>query len=253
MARVKAKGGKAKPAKKKAAPKRKRRGLLRRLFRWSVRAAGLAVLMAILWVGAYRVINPPGGIYMAAEAVRLGGIKRHWVDLDEISLHLARAAMAGEDARFCDHSGFDFEAIRAAMDANERGERVRGASTISQQVSKNVFLWHQRSWVRKGLEAGFTVLIELLWPKERILEVYLNVAEFDEGVFGAEAAARHYFGRPASELSLTQAARLAAVLPSPKKRSASRPSAYVKRRASRIAAGARTLEAEGRDGCVFPD
>jgi monofunctional biosynthetic peptidoglycan transglycosylase len=216
-----------------------------------MRIVGLAVLVAVLWVGAYRVINPPGGIYMASEAVRLGGVTRDWVDLDQMSPNLPRAAMAAEDARFCDHSGFDFEAIRAALEANERGGRVRGGSTISQQVAKNVFLWHQRSWVRKGLEAGFTVLIELLWPKDRILEVYLNVAEFDEGIFGVEAASRHYFGRQATGVTLTQAARLAAVLPSPKTRSAARPSGFVQRRGRQIAAGARTLQAEGRDKCAF--
>lgn len=250
MARVKAKGSKAKPS-KKAARKRKKRGLLRRLMVWSTRIGGLAVLVAVLWVGAYRVINPPGGIYMAAEAVRLGGVARDWIDLNQMAAHMPRAAMAAEDARFCDHAGFDIEAIRAALEANERGGRVRGGSTISQQVAKNVFLWHRRSWVRKGLEAGFTVLIELLWPKERILEVYLNIAEFDEGVFGVEAAARHYFGRSAADLTLTQSARLAAVLPSPKSRSASRPSSFVQRRSRQIAAGARTLQAEGRDSCAF--
>lgn len=230
--------------------KARSRGRLRRLLRWPVRLAVWAVLAAVLWVAAYRVIDPPGGVYMASEALRLGGVARDWRDLDDIAPSLARSAMAAEDARFCAHMGFDLEAIRQAIEERERG-RVRGASTISQQVAKNVFLWHGRSWARKGLEAGFTVLIEVLWPKRRILEVYLNTAEFGPGVFGAEAAARHHFGRAADDLTAEQSARLAAVLPNPKERSASRPSGFVSKRARAIRAGAATLEGEGRDACVL--
>jgi monofunctional glycosyltransferase len=227
-----------------------RRRRLRRLLRWPVRLAVWAVLLAVLWVAAYRVVDPPGGFYMASEAMRLGGIERDWRDLDAIAPSLARSAMAAEDARFCAHMGLDFDAIREAIEERERG-RVRGASTISQQVAKNVFLWHGGGWVRKGLEAGFTLLIEAMWPKRRILEVYLNTAEFGEGVFGAEAAARHHFGRGADALSAEQAARLAAVLPNPKERSAARPSGFVQRRARAVRAGAETLHAEGRDACVL--
>lgn len=241
---------KGKAAGKPTAPAVPRRGRLRRLLRWPVRIVFWAAVLVVLWVALYRVVPVPGGVYMAGEALRVGGVERDWRGLDEISPHLARSVMAAEDARFCEHWGFDFDAIRAALAEREQG-RVRGASTISQQVAKNVFLWHGRTWVRKGLEAGFTGLIELIWPKRRIVEVYLNTAEFAPGVFGAEAAARHYFDRGADALSLEQAARLAAVLPNPKERNAARPSAYVQRRARAIAAGARTLEAEGRDGCVF--
>jgi monofunctional biosynthetic peptidoglycan transglycosylase len=187
---------------------------------------------------------------MAAEAWRLGGVERDWRDLEEIAPVLARSVMAAEDARFCDHPGFDLDAIRAAIDERQRG-RVRGASTISQQVAKNVFLWHGRSWARKGLEAGFTVLIEALWPKRRILEVYLNTAEFAPGVFGAQAGARHHFGLGSDALGPDQSARLAAVLPNPKERSAARPSAFVAKRARAIRAGAATLAAEGRDDCIL--
>ncbi len=249
-----------KPAKKKSAKRSRKksvakrgwfRGRIWRLLRWPARIVlGLAVF-ACVWVFSYRMINPPGGFYMASEAWRLDGINRDWQDLEEISPRLVRALIAAEDARFCEHFGFDFDAIQAAIETNARGGRVVGASTISQQVAKNVFLWHERSWVRKGLEAGFTVLIEVLWPKRRIVEVYLNTVEFDEGVFGAEAAAMHYFGRPALALTPTQAARLAAVLPSPKTRSAARPSSGLKRRSRAILAGAKTIQAEGRDGCVF--
>ena len=231
-----------------------RRGRVRRLLWRPVRLAVwslvLAGLLAVLWVAAYRVLNPPGGFYMASEAWRLGRVERDWRDLDRIAPALARSVMAAEDARFCAHMGFDFDAIREAITERERG-RIRGASTISQQVAKNVFLWHGRSWVRKGLEAGFTVLVEALWPKRRILEVYLNTAEFAPGVFGAEAAARHHFGRGADALEPDQAARLAAVLPNPKERSAAQPSSFVAKRARAIRAGAATLAAEGRDACLL--
>ena len=237
---------------KKAKPRKaaKKPSLLWRLLRWPVRLVVLLMLLSVLWVTAYRWIDPPGGYYMAAESYRLGGIAHDWRDMGEISPHLARAAMAGEDARFCDHQGFDYEAIRAALRANREGGRVRGGSTISQQVAKNVFLWHQRSWLRKGLEAVFTVLIEALWSKRRILEVYLNVVELAPGTFGAEAGARYHFGRGAEALSLTQASRLAAILPAPRSRSAGRPSAQVRRRARAIAAGVATLRAEDRAACL---
>jgi monofunctional biosynthetic peptidoglycan transglycosylase len=225
---------------------RSRRRLLLRPLIW----LGYLLLGVVLWVAAYRWVNPPGGIYMAAEALRLGGIERDWRDLDAMAPALPRSVMAAEDARFCDHLGFDFQAIRDAIEERDRG-RFRGASTITQQVAKNVFLWHGGGWLRKGLEAGFTVLIEAIWPKRRILEVYLNTAEFAEGVFGAEAAARHHFGRGAEALTPGQAARLAAVLPNPKERSAARPSEYIQRRARAIRAGAETLRAEGRDACVL--
>jgi len=158
--------------------------------------------------------------------------------------------MAAEDANFCLHWGFDLAAIEKAIEDNAKGRRVRGASTITQQVAKNLFLWHGRSWLRKGLEAGFSVLIETIWTKRRIVEVYLNIAEFDEGVFGAQAAARRYFKADASDLTLAQAARLAAVLPDPKDRSATSGSDFMRRRAAAIAEGARTLEADGRAACI---
>ena len=238
---------------KRAKPRKaaKKPSLLWRLLRWPVRLVVLTGLLAVAWVGVYRWIDPPGGYYMLSESLRLDGVAHDWRDLDQISPHLVRSVMAGEDARFCDHQGFDFEAIRAAMRANEEGGRVRGASTITQQTAKNVFLWHQRSWLRKGLEAGFTVLIELMWPKARIIEVYLNIVEFAPGVFGAEAAARHHFGRSAESLGPVHSSRLAAVLPSPKTRNAAKPTGRVIRRARAIAAGARTLAADRRDTCAF--
>ncbi|MEM1344474.1 MAG: monofunctional biosynthetic peptidoglycan transglycosylase [Pseudomonadota bacterium] len=212
--------------------------------------AGLVLVAVLLWVAAYRVLDPPGGLYMAREAARLGGLRHEWVGLADISPALVQAVIAAEDARFCRHAGLDFEAIRAAWQANAEGGTLRGGSTLTQQVAKNVFLWPERSWLRKGLEAGFALAVEALWPKARIIEVYLNVAEFDTGVFGAEAAARHHFGVGAAGLNASQAARLAAVLPDPKGRSAVRPSAATARRVQRIAEGARVIAAQGGAGCI---
>jgi monofunctional biosynthetic peptidoglycan transglycosylase len=154
-----------------------------------------------------------------------------WRDSRRISRNLPIALVAAEDQTFPEHHGFDFKAIDKARVNNQRGRRVRGASTISQQVAKNLFLWGGRSYVRKGLEAWYTVLIEFLWPKPRILEVYANIAEFGDGVYGAEAAARSFFGKPAARLSAGESARLAAVLPNPKRYNARNPGAYVQRRA----------------------
>lgn len=215
------------------------------LWRWLWRGALAAGALILLLVMLFAAVNPPRGLYMRAEAARLGGISQDWVPLAQVSPHLARAVVAAEDANFCLHWGFDMSAIRQAIDEG----RGRGASTISQQVVKNVFLWHGRSWPRKALEAAITPLAEAVWTKRRMLEIYLNVAEFDAGVFGAQAAARRYFGKPASDLTLAEAARLAAVLPDPKARSAARPSDWLARRAAAIADGARTIAADGRAAC----
>jgi len=161
-------------------------------------------------------------------------LQREWVSWDHISDDLKVAVIAGEDQKFASHWGFDIPAIQAALAFNERGGNVRGASTLTQQVAKNLFLWPGRSWLRKGLEAWFTGLMELFWTKQRILEVYLNSAEWGQGVFGAQAAARYHFGVEASQLSRQQAAQLAAVLPSPLKWNAGKPSTYVASRAGWI-------------------
>lgn len=153
-----------------------------------------------------------------------------WVSMDEISPWMPLAVIAAEDQKFPEHWGFDTDAIAAAMDHNQRSGRVRGASTLSQQTAKNVFLWDGRSWLRKGLEAGLTLGIEVVWTKRRILTIYLNVAEFGEGVFGVEEAAQRYFHKPASRLTQSEAALLAAVLPSPLRYKASAPSGYVRQR-----------------------
>jgi len=215
------------------------------LRRWVLRLLlGAAALIAV-WVAVYAVLPVPTTPYMLSERMRLGAVEREWVPIEDISVDLQRAVVAAEDANFCLHWGFDMAAIRAAIDAGA----TRGGSTISQQTVKNAFLWHGRSWPRKALEAAITPLMEALWPKRRILEVYLNVAEFDEGVFGAEAAARHHFGVSADDLTPVQAARLAAVLPAPQSRSASQPGQFVRDRAAAILDGAATIRADGRDAC----
>ena len=219
--------------------------LLRRIRLWLWRGlVGVAALYGVLIV-LFSFVPPPINIYQAQEAWRLGGIEKDWVGWDEIAPVMARSVVAAEDANYCLHWGFDMAAIREAIE--EGG--ARGASTLSQQVVKNTFLWHGRSYLRKALEAAITPVIELLWSKQRILEVYLNTAEFAEGVFGVQAAAQHHFGVDAADLSALQAARLAAVLPNPKDRSASEPSSFVRKRTRAILSGAETIAADGRAGC----
>ena len=203
------------------------------------------IALPLLIVAALSAVAPPSTPYVAAEAQRLGGVEREWVAMEAIAPVMARAAVAAEDSRFCLHWGFDVGALRAAIRDGGR----RGASTITQQTAKNVFLWQGRSWPRKALEAALTPALELLWTKRRILEVYLNVVEFDEGVFGVEAAARRHFGVPASALTPIQAARLAAVLPAPRARDAGNPSEAVERRARAILDGAETIRRDGRAAC----
>jgi monofunctional glycosyltransferase len=207
--------------------------------------AALGFQAVIIFLLAF--INPPTNFYMLSESRRLDGIKQKWVAIEDVSPHVARAVVAAEDANFCQHWGFDLAAIRSVVTSGS--SRLRGASTLSQQVAKNVFLWPNRSWVRKLLEAETTLMIELLWSKRRIVEVYINVAELDEGVFGVGAAGPHYFGVNAKDLTLHQAARLAAVLPNPKGRSAVNPSGKTRKRTGAIIQGARTIDADGRDDC----
>ncbi|MBM1220637.1 monofunctional biosynthetic peptidoglycan transglycosylase [Ponticoccus sp. SC2-23] len=230
------------------APRRRFRPF-RWLFRWIMRLFFGAIAVVLLAVIAIAAIDPPITPYMYQERQRLDEIRSEWVDLDEIAPVMARSAVAAEDANFCEHWGLDLDAIRQAMEDGA----VRGASTISQQTVKNVYLWHGRSYVRKAVEALLTPVVEAVWSKRRILEVYLNVAEFDEGVFGVQAAAQHYFGVDAADLSAVQAARLAAVLPNPKNRSASNPSSFVRSRAASIADGAATILADGRAACFSGD
>lgn len=219
---------------------------LRRLRWWLLRGLAALFLISVAWVLLYRFVAPPGGLYMWQEHRRIGEIQRQWVPMEQIAPVMARSVIAAEDANFCLHWGFDMTEIRHVIATGG----TRGASTLSQQTAKNVFLWHGRDWTRKALESGFTLLIEALWPKRRILEVYLNVAEFDTGVFGVEAAAQQYFNTSAARLTPLQAARLAAVLPAPKMRDAARPSDFLRRRTAAIMDGAATIERDGRAGCI---
>jgi monofunctional biosynthetic peptidoglycan transglycosylase len=208
------------------------------------------VLISILWVGFYRFVPPPVTLTMLANAIDGRGIDKDWMSIGRMDPDIARAAIAGEDAGFCRHHGFDFTAIEKAMAHNERGRRIRGGSTISQQTAKNVFLWQGRSWVRKGLEAYFTVLIELLWGKKRIMEMYLNVAETGIGTYGVNAGAMRYFHHDASRMSPVEAARIVAVFPLPKKRGAVAPVGYVRRYGNSIAAREGVVARDALDACV---
>ncbi len=210
----------------------------RRWLRWLLALPLLFAAASILQVAVLRFVDPPGSAFMAARQLEAWGagelsfrVAYDWRDLDDISPHLPVAMVAAEDQNFANHHGFDLKAIEKARVHNAKGRKVRGASTISQQVAKNLFLWRGGGYVRKGIEAWYTLLIELLWPKTRILEVYANVAEFGDGIYGAQAAARSYWHKDADQLSAAESARLAAVLPSPRRYSVARPGPYVQRRA----------------------
>jgi len=214
---------------------KRRRGWFARALRTLLLLLAGWVAVTVLAVVAMRWIDPPTTAFMLRD--RIGGLSddgyqfRHeWRDWDRVSKHAALAVVAAEDQQFPLHHGFDFKQIDKALQDRERGRRVRGASTISQQVAKNLFLWPGQSWFRKGLEAGITVLIELAWPKQRILEVYLNVAEFGRGTWGVQAASRRFFRKDASRLTPPEAALLAAVLPSPRRYRADAPGPYVRKR-----------------------
>jgi monofunctional biosynthetic peptidoglycan transglycosylase len=216
------------------------------------RFLGRLALAGLLWLalslGAvflFRTVDPPTSMVMLLRPGPVGDIDYTWVDRDAISWNAARAVMASEDQRFVEHHGIDFVSLDKALADYRGGDGLRGASTITQQVAKNLFLWQGRSFVRKGLEAYFAVLLEMCWTKERILEVYLNIAELGPGVFGVEEAAREYFGASAAQLTVAQAALLAAVLPNPIDLRAERPTAYVRDRQDWIAGQVRVLESRG--------
>jgi monofunctional biosynthetic peptidoglycan transglycosylase len=210
--------------------------------------------ISVVQVAALRFVDPPFSAFMAARQLSAcvhgnwsSAVAYDWRDLDRMAPSLPLALVAAEDQNFPIHHGFDFKAIEKARLSNARGRKVRGASTISQQVAKNLFLWSGRSWVRKGIEAWYTVLIETFWPKHRILEMYANIAEFGDGVYGAQAASRAFFGKDASRLTPAESARLAAVLPSPLRYHVARPGPYVQRRAHGIQ---RQMHHLGGDGAL---
>lgn len=231
MAKSKAKENKGKKPKKS----KKQRGFFGKLFVFIGKALLFLFIASIALTVLYRWVNPPVTPLMVIRKVTIGApIEKEWKDLDEISPNMVKCAIASEDNNFLGHNGFDWIAIDRAIEERESGRRRRGASTISQQTAKNVFLWPKSSWVRKGCEVYFTFLIEHIWNKERIMEVYLNVIEMGEGVYGAEAAAQHYFHISAKKLTLQQSALITACYPNPLKRNPAKPTAYLNKRAGQI-------------------
>ena len=229
----------------------------RRFSLWRTIRRVVAILLVFALIGPplgvifYKFIPPPFTWLMVERLVQGQGLTKQWTPLSDIDPSLSNAVIAGEDANFCEHHGFDFQAMQAAMRANAHHPgKVRGGSTISQQVAKNVFLWPSRDYVRKGLEAYFTILIEAIWGKRRIMEMYLNEVEWGPGTYGAQAAARRYFGEDASDIDPGEASRLAAILPSPLKWKAVNPGRYVQKRSRRIDAAAGTVREDGLAGCL---
>ncbi|MDR6624631.1 monofunctional biosynthetic peptidoglycan transglycosylase [Caulobacter segnis] len=224
---------------------------MRRLLR-NIALALFIILVAgpVVAVILFRFVPPPVTPLMVIRAVEGKGLDHRWRPIDEVAPALPRALIAAEDARFCEHHGFDFDALQKAYANNEAGKKIRGGSTISQQTAKNVFLWPGRSYVRKGLEAWFTVLIEIGWGKKRIMEVYLNSIEFGPGIYGAESASRRYFGVGADKLTQAQASRLAAILPSPLKWRVIKPGKYVAKRTQKIGKASGAVRRDGLADCV---
>lgn len=224
-----------------AARPRRRFSLSGWLLGWLIWLAWRLLILCLLLVLVFALFNPPTTWTIIQNSREYPIAERHWTPIEEISPAMLRSVVAAEDANFCNHWGFDMVEIRRVVASGGNG----GASTISQQVVKNVYLWQDRSWLRKALEAGMTPLVEAVWSKRRILEVYLNLAEFGPGIFGIDAAARHYFGTTPGQLNRVQSARLAAVLPAPK----TRDPLSASRRSRAIADGAATIAADGRDAC----
>jgi monofunctional biosynthetic peptidoglycan transglycosylase len=233
--------------------RRRPRSWPRRILGWIVKLVLIFLVGSVLWVLAYRFVNPPITATMLGDIIAGRGATRDWMSLDKIDRDMVRAAIGAEDSKFCSHNGFDVQAIEAAMIKNASGGRIRGGSTISQQTAKNAFLWQGGGYFRKGLEAWFTLLIENLWPKRRIMEVYLNLAETGIGTYGVNAGAQRYFDHDASAMSRTEAARIAAVLPLPKKRGAVAPKGFTRRYGSSISARIGVVGRDGLDACVYED
>jgi len=230
----------------------RRRGWLGRIVGWAAKGFFLFVLLSLLWVLLYRFVNPPYTLTMLGDRLSGRHVMREWMSLERIDRDMVRAAIAAEDSKFCSHWGFDQDAIAEAMRRNAKGGSViRGGSTISQQTAKNAFLWQGGGYFRKGLEAWFTLLIENLWGKRRIIEVYLNVAETGIATYGVNAGSKRYFNHDSSAMSRTEAARIAAVLPLPKKRGATAPKGFTRRYGNAIAARIGVVGREGLDRCVY--
>jgi len=206
------------------------------------------ILITVAWVGIYAIVPPPITATMIMDG---NGITKDWTSFSDISPNMVRAVIAAEDGKFCSHNGFDTEAIQKAIERNAQGGRIRGGSTISQQVAKNAFLWQGGGFFRKGLEAYFTFLIETIWSKHRIMEVYLNIAETGIGTYGVQAGAQRYFHKDAKDLTRIEAARIAAALPLPKKRAVDGASGFTRRYGNTIAARINVVRNEKLDGCLY--
>lgn len=231
----------------------KKKSLLRRIFVSVLKGLALLFVTFHAYALSGKFIGPPATILMAQRALAGEDVRRDWVSLEEISPHLVRAVIAAEDAKFCTHPGIDFEAVRKAADHNKKSKKRRGGSTVTQQTAKNVFFWNGGGMVRKAGEAWMALIIDKVWGKRRVMEVYLNVAEWGDGLFGAEAAAQARFGKSAKDLTRLEAARLAAVLPSPNKWSADKPGPYVRKRTGTLQARMNVVESEGYAACVLKD
>jgi monofunctional biosynthetic peptidoglycan transglycosylase len=231
--------------------RRKRGSLVGRIIGWIVKLVLAFLIISVLWVLAYRFVPPPITITMAGDILAGRGATRDWMPISQIDRDMVRAAIAAEDGKFCSHNGFDFQAIENAMQRNASGGRIRGGSTISQQTAKNAFLWQGGGYARKGVEAWFTFLIEHLWGKRRIMEVYLNLAETGIGTYGVNAGSQRYFGHDADAMSPTESARLAAVFPLPKERGAVAPKGFTRRYGNTIAARIPMVARDGLDACVY--
>src|SRR6478672_9742597 len=232
--------------------KRRRKGsVMGRIVGWIVKLILAFLIISVLWVLAYRFVNPPISFTMIGDVVAGRGAHKEWMPITRIDRDMVRASIAAEDSKFCSHSGFDFEAIEDAMKRNASGGRIRGGSTISQQTAKNAFLWQGGGYFRKRVEAWFTFLIEHLWDKRRIMEVYLNLAETGVGTYGVNEGSQRYFGHDSSAMSATEAARIAAVLPLPKKRGAIAPKGFTRRYGNTIAARIQIVSRDGLDSCIY--
>jgi monofunctional biosynthetic peptidoglycan transglycosylase len=231
--------------------RRRKRNPLLRLLGWIVRIILAFIVISLLWVLAYRFINPPITATMIGDIITGRGATRDWMPITKIDRDMVRAAIAAEDSKFCSHNGFDFEAIEDAAKRNASGGKIRGGSTISQQTAKNAFLWQGGGYFRKGVEAWFTFLMEHMYPKRRIMELYLNLAETGIGTYGVNAGSQRYFGHDASAMTRTEAARIAAVLPLPKERGAIAPKGFTRRYGNTIAARIGVVARDGLDSCIY--
>lgn len=219
-----------------------------RAIKFLLKLAVYFILITVAWVGLYAIVPPPVTATMILDE---NGITKDWTSFSDISPNMARAVIAAEDSKFCSHNGFDTEAIQKAIERNAQGGRLRGGSTISQQVAKNAFLWQGGGFFRKGLEAYFTFLIETIWSKKRIMEVYLNIAETGIGTYGVQAGAQRYYNKDAKDLTGIEAARIAAALPLPKKRAVNGASGFTRRYGNTIAARINVVKNEKLDSCIY--